>query len=166
MNGEDATTSRMSAVIRASREAIYRAFIDPVALEAWQAPGDMTGQVHAMDARVGGGYAMSLFYPETTLDAPGKSGDRDDRFTTRFVALDPPLHIRQIVTFDTDDPAFAGDMTMDIALDERDDGTQVTITYKNLPPGIRPEDNAEGTRQSLAKLARFVEENERRRAQW
>ena len=165
MNGEDAATSRMSAVIRASREAVYHAFIDSAALEAWQAPGDMTGQVHAMDARVGGGYVMSLFYPETTPDAPGKSGDREDRFATRFIALDPPLHIRQIVTFDTDDPAFAGDITMDITLDERDAGTEVTIAYQHLPPGIRPEDNAEGTRQSLAKLARFVQENERHRVQ-
>ena len=152
--------TRESVVIPASREALYRAFIDPAALEAWQAPGDMTGQVHAMDARVGGGYEMSLFYPDTTQGAPGKTGDREDRFAARFVALNPPAHIRQVVTFATDDPAFTGDMTMDITLVERDGGTEVTIAYENLPAGVRPEDNAEGTRQSLTNLARYVEEGD------
>ena len=33
----------------------------------------------------------------------------------------------------------------------------MTIAYENLPAGIRPEDNEEGTRQALAKLAELVE---------
>jgi hypothetical protein len=35
----------------------------------------------------------------------------------------------------------------------------VTIAFANIPPGIRPEDNDAGTRSSLEKLARYVEEN-------
>ena len=37
-----------------------------------------------------------------------------------------------------------------------DGGTEVTVLYENLPPGIRPQDNEEGTRQALAKHATFV----------
>jgi hypothetical protein len=48
-------------------------------------------------------------------------------------------------------------MTMVVTLEERDDGTEVTILFENIPPGIRPEDNDEGTRSSLEKLARYVE---------
>ena len=35
-------------------------------------------------------------------------------------------------------------------------GTEVTIVTENLPASIRPEDNEEGCRQSLAKLAALV----------
>ena len=37
------------------------------------------------------------------------------------------------------------------------DGTEVTILFEHIPPGIRPEDNEAETRSSLEKLARDVE---------
>ena len=150
-------SSRTSLVIPAARERLYRAFTDPAALEAWQAPGEMTGKVHAFDLRVGGGYEMSLFYPETDQEAAGKSGEREDRFATRFVELSPPSRIVQVVTFDSNDPAFSGEMTMTITLEERAGATEVTIGYEGIPAGIRPEDNELGTRLSLEKLGRYVD---------
>jgi uncharacterized protein YndB with AHSA1/START domain len=155
-HASSAGSSRTSLVIPAPREALYRAFTDPAALEAWQAPGEMTGKVHSFDLRVGGGYEMSLFYPEADLESVGKSGEREDRFSTRFVELSPPSRVVQVVSFDSDDPAFAGEMTMTITLEERAGGTEVTIAYEGIPAGIRPEDNELGTRLSLEKLARYV----------
>jgi uncharacterized protein YndB with AHSA1/START domain len=154
-------STRNSAVIRAPREAVYRAFTDPAALAVWQAPGEMTGVVHEFDARVSGGYQMSLFYPETEQEARGKTAAREDRFTARYVELTPPSRIVEAITFDTTDPAFAGEMTMAVTLAERDGGTEVTLVFEHLPAGIRPEDNEEGTRLSLEKLARFVEQGSR-----
>jgi uncharacterized protein YndB with AHSA1/START domain len=155
-NAPSSGRSRTSRVIPATREDLYRAFTDPAALEAWQAPGEMTGTVHAFDLRVGGGYEMSLFYPVDDRESVGKSGEREDRFATRFVELSPPARIVQVVAFDSDDPAFAGEMTMTITLEERADGTEVTIAYEGIPAGIRPEDNELGTRLSLEKLGRYV----------
>ncbi|MGH2560944.1 MAG: SRPBCC family protein [Thermomicrobiales bacterium] len=157
----DATSTnstRTSRVINAPREALYRAFTDPAALAVWQAPGEMTGKVHEFDARVGGGYRMSLFYPETEQEYRGKTAEREDRFTVRFVELTPPTRIVQAVTFDSDDPAFSGEMTMTVTLEVRDVGTDATIAFDHIPPGIRPEDNDAGTRSSLEKLARYVEQ--------
>jgi uncharacterized protein YndB with AHSA1/START domain len=150
-------TTRTSRLIHAPREVLYRAFTDPAALAAWQAPGDMTAQVHAFDLRVGGGYRMSLFYPASEESNRGKTADREDRFTARFLELAPPSRIAQAITFDSPDPAFAGEMTMTITFEERDDATNVTIAFDHIPPGIRPEDNDAGTRSSLEKLARYVE---------
>ena len=78
-------STRTSRVIKASREALYRAFTDPKALAAWLSPGEMTGKVHEFDARVGGGYRMSLFYPSSELVYRGKTSEREDRFTARFL---------------------------------------------------------------------------------
>ena len=149
------SSSRVSASISASREAIYRAFTEPAALEAWQAPGEMTGIVHDFDLREGGGYDMSLYYPADDAGA-GKTSASEDRFTTRFLSLEPPARIVQAVTFDTTDPNFGGEMMMTVTLAEAGPGTEVTIAYANVPPGISPEDNAAGSRDSLRKLAAYV----------
>jgi uncharacterized protein YndB with AHSA1/START domain len=152
-----ATSTRTSRVIKAPREAIYRAFTDPAALAVWLSPGEMTGKVHDFDGRVGGAYRMSLFYPASERVQRGKTTEREDRFTARFVELTPPTRIVETITFDSKDPTFSGEMTMVVTLEEKDNGTEVTILFEHIPPGIRPEDNDAGTRSSLEKLARYFE---------
>jgi uncharacterized protein YndB with AHSA1/START domain len=151
-------STRNSRFIKAPPEALYRAFTDPVALAVWQAPGDMTGKIHSFDCRVGGGYQMSLFYPSSEKVSRGKTAEREDRFTTRFVELTPPRRIVEAITFDSADPAFSGEMTMEVTLEAEDGGTTVSIVFRNIPSGIRPEDNETGTRLSLEKLAHYVEQ--------
>ena len=151
-------STRTSRFIKAPREALYRACTDPEALVVWRAPGDMTATIHAFDGRAGGGYRMSLFYPASEPNPGGKTAEREDRFTSRFVELTPPERIVEAITFESADPAFAGEMTMEVTLKERAGGTEVTIAFEQIPPGIRPEDNEAGTRSALERLARLVEE--------
>ena len=146
-----------SKLIKASPAAVYRAFTDPAALAVWLAPEGMSGTVHRFDARAGGGYQMSLYYPASEQTARGKTSAREDRYTARFVELTPPRRIVEAITFDSVDPAFAGEMIMVVTLEAEDGGTRVSILFKDLPPGIRPEDNEAGTQSSLEKLARYVE---------
>lgn len=149
-------STRTSTVIDAPREAVYRAFTDPEALTVWRAPGNMTAAVHDFDLRAGGGYSMSLFYPASDQGHHGKTAEREDRFASRFVELDPPSRLVEAITFASDDPAFSGEMIMEVTLDDRDGQTEVTIAFHNLPSGVRPEDNDAGTRASLEKLARYL----------
>ena len=100
---------------------------------------------------------MSLFYLSSEQVYRGKTSEREDRFTARFVELTPPTRIVEAITFDSTDAAFAGEMIMVVTFEERNDRTEVTIVFENIPPGIRPEDNDAGTRSSLEKLARYVE---------
>jgi uncharacterized protein YndB with AHSA1/START domain len=157
MRDSTSRSTRNSRLIRASREALYRAFTDPVWLAVWLAPGEMTAKVHHFEARVGGGYRMSLFYPPSERKGQGKTSEREDRFTARFVELEPPSKIVQAIAFDSDDRAFSGEMLMSVTLEARDIGTEVEILFERIPPGIALEDNEQGTRQSLDKLARLVE---------
>jgi uncharacterized protein YndB with AHSA1/START domain len=131
--------------------------IDPAALTVWLPPGDMTGVVHDFDARRGGGYRMSLFYPSSEQVFRGKTSEREDRFTVRFVELVPPSKIVQAVTFESADQAFAGEMTVIWRFDIAEGGTKVTVVCKEIPLGIRPEDNEAGSRLSLKQLASYVE---------
>lgn len=149
-------TSYNERLIPAPAVKIYHALTDPVALAVWQAPEDMTGKVHDFDLREGGGYTMSLFYAESDDSSTGKTVGKEDRFTTRFVTLDPPYKIIQAVHFDTDNPDFMGEMIMEITLEEQSAGTKVSFLFRDIPRGIRPEDNEAGTASSLEKLAVFV----------
>ena len=44
--------TRTSRVIRARREELYAALLDPAALVDWLPPAEMTGEIHEFDARV------------------------------------------------------------------------------------------------------------------
>lgn len=154
-----APTSTGSRIIQAPCERVYHAFLDPQELLAWLPPADMQNELHSFDARVGGGYRMSLYYPPGQTEFRGKTTDREDRIDVRFTELSPPERIVEKIRFDTTDPAFEGEMTMTATFEEADGGTKVTMLFENLPPGLRPEDNDEGTRLSLDQLAKHLERN-------
>src|SRR5258708_4076397 len=139
-------STRNSKWIKATPEALYRAFTDPAALAVWLAPGDMTGEVHSFDDRVGGGYQMSLYYPSSEKAFRGKTSEREDRYTARFVELTPPRRIVEAITFDSRDTAFSGEMIMVVTFEAEGGGTTLSILFKEIPSGIRPESNAAGPR--------------------
>jgi uncharacterized protein YndB with AHSA1/START domain len=150
-------STQNSKFIHALPDAVYRAFTDPSLLPAWLVPGDMTGAVHEFDPRVGGGYTMSLFYPPSQAEGRGKTAGREDRYTARFLELEPGKRLAAAITFHTDDPAFQGEMIMEVTFEPHAEGTWVHMQFTDIPPGIRPEDNEAGTRSSLEKLACLVE---------
>jgi hypothetical protein len=53
--------------------------------------------------------------------------------------------------------SFSGEMIMVVTFEAVDGGTTVSILFKDIPSGIRPENNEAGTRSTLEKLARYVE---------
>jgi uncharacterized protein YndB with AHSA1/START domain len=149
-------STRSSIVVSAPRERVYAAFMNPDELLAWLPPAEMTGVFHQFDARVGGGYQMSLFYAPDEQSFQGKTAELEDRVVVRFVELSPPERIVEVVTFVSDDPSFAGEMTLTVSLSELPDGTEVTLLFENLPPGLRPEDNKAGADLSLGQLDRYL----------
>ena len=158
MTGEPAGAStRTSRIIKAPPQKVYEAFMDPTQLVAWLPPGEMTGKIHAFDARLGGGYRLSLFYPANERSFRGKTSHREDMIDVRFVELVPQRRIVEAVNFVTTDPAFFGEMTIEVTFEAVSGGTEVTFSCKNLPPGLRAEDNEAGARLSLEQLARRFE---------
>jgi len=65
--------------------------------------------------------------------------------------------IVQAVEFQSEDPAFAGEMIMTWTLAAVPEGTKVTIVCENVPEGIRKEDHDIGLRSTLENLAIFTE---------
>lgn len=150
-------TDAASRTIRASAGAIYRAFVDPTSLAAWLPPKGMSARIERFEPQIGGSYRIVLSYDEPGDAAPGKASADTDIVEGRFTALVPSERIVWEVAFLSDDPAFAGTMTMTWRLKELRDGTEVTILCENVPTGIRKGDHETGLRSTLENLAKFVE---------
>lgn len=152
-----ARATRTAQLVKAPPEAVYAAFMDPSVLVTWLPPAEMTGQIHAFEGRVGGGYEMSLFYPPQETSFRGKTADKEDRVKVRFLELSPPRRIVEAISFVTADPQLMGEMIATVTFDPMAGGTQVVMLFENLPPGLRPQDNDTGARLSLEQLARRFE---------
>ena len=152
-----AASTRASKIIKAPRAAVYRACIDPDAVAAWRVPDNMAARVHAFDAREGGGFRISLTYADIANRPRGKSSEDTDTFEGRFVELIPDRRVVELIRFETNDAGLAGEMKITTSLADVAGGTRMTLSFENIPPGIRAADNREGTRQSLKRLAKLLE---------
>jgi len=150
-------TDRASRLIAAPPTTLYAAFADPAALVRWLPPEGMTGEIQEFDARPGGGYVMTLTHDAPDPAVPGKSSEHGDRVAARFIELVPGKRIVQQAEFDSEDPAFAGTMTLTWTLEAADGSTRVEIVCRDVPAGIGKRDHIAGLKSSLANLARFVE---------
>ena len=150
-------STRVSRIIKAPRKTIYQAFLDPDAVAAWLVPDTMRSYIHTFDPREGGTFRISLTYQNPEDAQRGKTAADTDTYHGRFVKLVPYEKIVEVIEFESQEPGFAGEMTMTVTLADVEGGTQVSLLHENVPVGVRPEDNEAGSRQSLAKLAALVE---------
>ncbi len=148
-------TDSRSRVIHASPDAIYAAFLSPDAWLEWLPPAGMTGRMHSFDPRPGGSYRMELFYGENFAGA-GKTSETSDVMDGTFLEFVPGERVVQQVDFASDDPAFAGTMRMIWSLTPVADGTRVTLTCEDVPPGISQADHHEGLDSTLRNLEAYA----------
>jgi uncharacterized protein YndB with AHSA1/START domain len=149
-------TDSASRVIMASPQTIYQSFINPESLVSWLPPKGMSGHIDMFEPREGGTYRVTLTY-QIDHSNPGKTSENTDVFQGEFLKLVPEKLIVQSVKFDSNDPAFLGEMTQKWFLETTSEGTKVTIVCENVPEAIRKEDHYAGLMSTLENLANFTE---------
>lgn len=149
----------VSRVIKASPRDIYQAYMDPEKLVSWLPPAGMKGRIEVFEPREGGAFRMILTYERPADSGAGKSSQDSDVMNGRFVELVPDRRIVQEGDFESEDPAFAGTMTMTWELKPVPEGTEVTVSAEDVPVGISQEDHEAGIGSTLENLAAFVEES-------
>ena len=149
-------TDQASLVITAPVHRVYEALVDPAQLLRWLPPEGMSGRFERFEARPGGSYRLVLTYDDPSA-ANGKATADSDVVDARFVEIVPPSRVVQAVDFVSDDPAFAGTMTMTWKVAAAESGTRVDIIATDVPEGISADDHAAGLASSLANLAAFVQ---------
>ena len=143
---QDNHTVRLHRVFRAPPERVYRAFLEPAALERWMAPYGFLGKVHSIDARVGGGYKMSF-----TNFGTGSTHS----FGGTYAELKPNELLRYTDKFD--DPNMPGEMQVTVTLKAVSVGTEVDIVQEGVPDVIPAEACYLGWQESLTQLGQLVE---------
>jgi len=139
-------TVRLHRVLRSTPERIYRAFLDADAMAKWLPPNGFTGNVHHMDAKVGGTFKMSF-----TNFTTGKSHS----FGGKYLELTPYERIRYTDVFD--DPNLPGEMHVTITLKQVSCGTEMTAVQEGIPEMIPVEACYLGWQESLTLLTKLVE---------
>jgi uncharacterized protein YndB with AHSA1/START domain len=133
-------------VLRAKPERVYRAFLDAAAMCKWLPPNGFTGQVHHLDAKVGGTYKMSF-----TNFTSGKSHS----FGGEYLELKPNELIRYTDKFD--DPNMPGQILTTITLKQVSVGTELNVVQEGVPAVIPAEACYLGWQESLTLLTKLVE---------
>jgi len=143
---DESRSVRLHRVLRAPPERVYKAFVDPGALERWLPPYGFIGKIHEIDVCVGGGYRMSF-----TNFGTGACHS----FSVCFTELIPNERLRHTDQFD--DPNLAGEMHVSVDLVPVSFGTELTIVQAGIPDVIPLEACYLGWQESLEMLARVVE---------
>ena len=146
------STTRVTVQLRAPRPAVYAAVSDPHALARWRFPGGMTSAVDVLDD---GTFRVTLTYE--AADQQGKTTTHADVYRARFTRLVPHELVVETDEFESDDPAFVGEMTLTLALRDHDGGTELTAVHEGVPDAVDPSDNELGWRMALDRLAALVE---------
>ena len=149
----DGTAPR--AVISADLEQVFDVLVDRIALETWLPPDGMTGRFERFDPAPGGSYRLILTYADPA-GAGAKSSVDSDIVEARFVDIAKNDRVVQAVDFVSNDPAYAGTMTMTWAVYATDEGTMVEFTADDVPDGISAEDHSTGMTSSLENLANYL----------
>lgn len=149
-------TDRAARVIAAPVARVFGALVDRDALESWLPPRGMTARFERFDPRPGGSYRLVLTYDDQA-GAHGKSSAGSDIVEARYVEIVADVRVVQQVDFMSDDPQFAGTMTMTWAVAAVEGGTRVDIVADDVPDGISADDHAAGMASSLENLAAHLE---------
>jgi uncharacterized protein YndB with AHSA1/START domain len=139
-------TVRLHRVLRAPPERIYRAFLDAAAMAKWLPPYGFTGQVHQMEAKVGGSWRMSF---------ANFSGGGSHSFGGKYLELVPGERLRYTSKFD--DPGLPGEMQTTLTLQSGMMGTEMSVVQEGIPAQIPADACYLGWQESLLQLARLVE---------
>ena len=146
MTTSNTNTIKLYRVLKAPAERVYRAFLDAGAMCKWLPPNGFTGQVHHLDAKVGGTYKMS-FTNFTTGNSHSFGGE--------YLELVPNERIRHTDRFD--DPNLPGEIVTTITLKKVAVGTELNIVQEGVPAVIPAEACYLGWQESLTLLAKLVE---------
>ena len=112
----------------------------------WLPPHGFTGEVHEIDAKVGGTYKMSF---------TNFSNGQSHSFGGKYLELEPGKRIKHTDRFD--DSNLPGEMITTIDFRQTIVGTEVNITQEGIPDMIPVEACYLGWQESLQLLGQLVE---------
>ena len=145
--GKFAEVLRLSRRLKAPREAVFRAFTDPVELAKWFGPEGVDVENVRIDLRPGGSYSVEFH---------GKDGEVIP-LSGIYREITPPR--RLVMTWTWAGTDMAGVETLvTIELAEADGETELTLTHEKLPNKEFFDRHSQGWTSTFDCLDRLVEQ--------
>jgi uncharacterized protein YndB with AHSA1/START domain len=118
--GDAGETLVVRRVIPVPRERVFAAWLDPKSLSQWMHPGGSTHATAEVDAKVGGKFRIVMI-----------EGPKRYEHTGEYLAIDPPKRLEFTWISDATDHR---PTIVTIEFLERDRGTELVLTHRQLPP--------------------------------
>jgi len=127
-------------VLPVERERVFAAWLDPVSLATWMRPGGTTGAIVEVDPRVGGRFRILM---------QQEQGGCGYEHQGEYLAIKPP----SLLSFTWISAATDLRPTVvTVELHERDGGTELVLTHRQLPP-----ERVDAHRQGWTDIVRLLE---------
>ena len=129
--------------IAASAEALFDAWLDPIAVATWMRPGEILRTVATIDARVGGRYEITM-----------SSGTSDYPTTGTYLEIDRPR--RLVFTWESaaKGPGIGETLVM-VDFLAKGKATEIIVTHERLPESAR-ESHRNGWTSGLGKFEEYA----------
>ena len=133
---DPAGTLVVRRLIRVPRELVFAAWLDPASLAQWMCPGSVTGATVDVDPRVGGAFRIVMH------------GHQDNEHWGEYLIIEPPSLLSfNWISVNTDRKP----TLVTVEFHERDGGTEVILTHRQLPPA-KLDEHKKGWADILRKL--------------
>lgn len=142
MSTNTTTSLRLTRVINASPDAVFRAWTDPAQLARWSCPEGMTVADVQVDLRVGGRYRIRMAGPE------------DNVYTAVGVYREIDRPRRLVYTWDWEEESI-GETLVTVEFKARGGDTEVVLTHELFPDAEQKANHEQGWTSCLDKLERM-----------
>jgi uncharacterized protein YndB with AHSA1/START domain len=143
MSTETGTSLRISRIINADREAVFRAWTEPDQLKRWSCPEGMTVADSQVDLTVGGRYRLRMESPE------GKA------HTAVGVYREIESPGRLVYTWDWEEESI-GETLVTVEFNDLGESTEVVLIHELFPNAEAKVGHEEGWTSCLNRLEKVL----------
>lgn len=141
MSTQTGTSLRVSRVIKADPDAVFRAWTEPEQLRQWSAPEGTTLQTAEVDLAVGGRYHLQMRSAE---------GQEHNAVGT-YREIDRPH--RLVYTWSWEEEEYdVGETLVTVEFNDLGGSTEVVITHERFPTSQARDDHEQGWTSCLNRL--------------
>lgn len=146
MSTETSTSLRVSRVIKADRETVFRAWTEPEQLKHWSCPEGMGVAEAQVDLSVGGRYRLRMESPE---------GETHTAYGV-YRVIEPPG--RLVYTWDWEEESM-GETLVTVEFNDLGGSTEVVINHELFPNPEAKGDHEKGWTSCLNRLEHLYGES-------
>jgi uncharacterized protein YndB with AHSA1/START domain len=141
MTTDTALSLRLTRLIRADREAVFRAWTEPAAMREWFCPEGGTVEEAESDLRIGGRYRIAMRMPHGLSVATGV-----------YREIAPPSRLVFTWRWEEGEGPKEGETLVTVALTERGEATLLELIHEGFGTADARDGHEQGWSSALSRL--------------